>query len=274
MPVKRESGPTTMEPKPEGKVNTSLQSTQASAPAAPQNNDMIVMDVIVPKQVTTEDIKTDSADTKINMSVKNTPSTKSVKHKDAETAKMNVKVAKATAALSGKETSDKVSEKAGTSDKTGNSDAKENPTAASMNPPTAPKSTVTQKPDKTTSKKETWQERYAREEKERKEKLEAETKAVLDSLKEDRKKKNTDRLDEMDELSKGLYDIIHIKSSDVEFGWDTDMLMHKIIRWGAESETTEDLKRALNTYAHGDILYKKCKPYIKQIFDYSKKAEL
>lgn len=75
-----------------------------------------------------------------------------------------------------------------------------------------------------------------------------------------------------DKDEKALYDIIHIKSTDVDFTWGTDMLMDRILDWAGQCEDVEGLTVALKHYSHGDILYEKCKPYLEQILELGQKV--
>lgn len=76
----------------------------------------------------------------------------------------------------------------------------------------------------------------------------------------------------LDKDEKALYDIIHIKSTDVDFTWGTDMLMDRILDWAGQCEDVEGLTVALKHYSHGDILYEKCKPYLEQILELGQKV--
>lgn len=67
-----------------------------------------------------------------------------------------------------------------------------------------------------------------------------------------------------------LYRLIKVKSSDVGFTWKTSMLLYKIMTWAEESETEEDFLSAVQYFNNG-ILMPYCKPYSKEIFEYSRK---
>lgn len=65
-----------------------------------------------------------------------------------------------------------------------------------------------------------------------------------------------------------LFQLIKVKSCDVEFTWNTGMLMHQIGVWAEEAETVEDFVTALKYYRHGNVLYRKCERYVDAIYTY------
>lgn len=71
-----------------------------------------------------------------------------------------------------------------------------------------------------------------------------------------------------DEHGLWLFQLIHIKSCDVEFTWKTSMLLHQIGTWAEEAETVEDFIQLLKYYRHGKMLYEKCKDHVNTIFQY------
>ena len=63
-----------------------------------------------------------------------------------------------------------------------------------------------------------------------------------------------------------LYQLIHVKSCDVNFTWHTGMLMYRVLMTGIESETEEDFSHGLQSICRGTLLYDRCKEHLSEIF--------
>lgn len=59
--------------------------------------------------------------------------------------------------------------------------------------------------------------------------------------------------------NKKLYDILQVKSVDVGFHWDTDMLMGMILREVSMAETDEELQQAILYKSYGKAVWCKMK---------------
>lgn len=110
----------------------------------------------------------------------------------------------------------------------------------------------------------------------RKQEIEEETKRVLASCKnmptslvpeETDDEVITDLKNDDDEVGLWLFDMIHVKSSDVGFTWKTSMLLYRIMCWAKEAETVDDFVSSLKYYHRGDTLYNFCKNHVQEIFE-------
>lgn len=73
-----------------------------------------------------------------------------------------------------------------------------------------------------------------------------------------------------DEHGLWMYQQLHVKSSDVNFTWKTDMLMHRILTMAWESETEADFVQAIQYWDNSrgtDVLYQSCKHAIHEVFE-------
>lgn len=70
-----------------------------------------------------------------------------------------------------------------------------------------------------------------------------------------------------DESAKSLYDILHIKSEDVGFHWNTNMLMLTLLTEIAECETMDDVKTHLfaSHEPYGELLWNRIEPRMSEI---------
>lgn len=117
---------------------------------------------------------------------------------------------------------------------------------------------------------------YLKEQEEKKKAEEEKRKKLLQQIKNDNLIPVETDLEiekNLDPEEKALYDIIHVKSADVDFSWGTDMLMSRILKWSEESEDIDDLKMSLKAYHNCDVLYEKCEPYLQKIFDLTHKEK-
>lgn len=63
-----------------------------------------------------------------------------------------------------------------------------------------------------------------------------------------------------------LYQLIHVKSCDVNFTWHTGMLMYRVLMCGMEAETESDFENALKLICRNMLLYNRCKEHLSEIF--------
>lgn len=120
-----------------------------------------------------------------------------------------------------------------------------------------------------------------------KEKRDAEVKELLAKVKADSSKslvpQETDeevisslseKTDDEDALK--LFQMIHVKSFDVNFTWQTGMLMNQIIGWAADAESLQDFERSLSYFDSQHkttLLQDRCKPYLNVIFEMGQKLK-
>lgn len=67
-----------------------------------------------------------------------------------------------------------------------------------------------------------------------------------------------------------LYQLIHVKSCDVNFTWHTGMLMYRVLMCGMEAETESDFENALKFISRSTLLYDRCKEHLSEIFTKAK----
>lgn len=63
-----------------------------------------------------------------------------------------------------------------------------------------------------------------------------------------------------------LYQLIHVKSCDVNFTWNTGMLMYRVLMCGMDAETEVDFEYALKLICRNLLLYNRCKEHLSEIF--------
>lgn len=74
-----------------------------------------------------------------------------------------------------------------------------------------------------------------------------------------------------DDVHKKLYDLLKVKSEDIGYSWNTDMLMSRILSLASEVETVDDLVASIRTIRDNDVLWKPVKKNGKQILTMAKK---
>lgn len=68
-----------------------------------------------------------------------------------------------------------------------------------------------------------------------------------------------------DQTAQRLYDLLQVKSADVGFFFNTEMLMLTILGDLANSETDEDFKQAVLYRKGGDLIWSKIEPHLDAV---------
>lgn len=69
----------------------------------------------------------------------------------------------------------------------------------------------------------------------------------------------------MYESSRRLYKILQVRSVDVDFYWDTEMLMGMILREVALAESDEELRQGILYKHYGQVVWAKMESHLDEI---------
>ena len=75
-----------------------------------------------------------------------------------------------------------------------------------------------------------------------------------------------------DDDNRALYRLLKVKSADIGYTWDTDMLMSQILRQAAKCEQADELVESVRTIRDTSILIDAVKPHANEIIEMGRKS--